>query len=70
MSTKISEAKRSYLYSNGAVLTIEKPVEAQIEEDNSHTIIDSEGVQHLVRDGWLSMQITPMKVTKEKGNKG
>jgi hypothetical protein len=47
-----SESYRTYEWSDGYKLTIDKPVEFNVSKSGGHRVLDSSGVSHYVPYGW------------------
>jgi len=54
-----SELYREYVYSDG-VYRIEHPVQVHVMDNDSHRVIDTEGVTHRPSLGWLAIRWKPI----------
>lgn len=51
-----TEVYREYMYSNGGVLRVEKPIQIAISRSGNHRIITEDGMSYIVAPQWLAIR--------------
>lgn len=69
-----NEKLRTYVFTQDTLLrdeksyTIEDPISVEELKNGNHSVLDDEGCEHEVREGWLAIRKSPKKPTTKGDN--